>query len=52
MTLEIFAIIAIAYVTGTVSPAVGRKLKSLFSKVVGDVETDAKSDISVVVKKL
>jgi hypothetical protein len=48
MTIETIVIIAGAYIAGTVSPAVGRKLKVIF----GQAESDVKNDISVVVKKL
>jgi hypothetical protein len=56
-----FSIVAVAgaYVAGTVSPAVGRKLKALFSEALAEAKaevakdtTAVKADAAVVEKKL
>ena len=49
------AAVAVAFVAGTVSPSLGRKLKTEFAKLKGDVKADVskvEADAKVEVKKL
>ena len=49
------AVVAGAYIAGTVSPAIGRKLKAEVAKLKGDVKADVskvEADAKVEVKKL
>jgi hypothetical protein len=50
MVFSVFAVAA-AYVAGTVSPAVGRKIKAFFQKEEAAVKADVSKNIVAGVKK-